>query len=165
MKLIFDTFDTPLGGMTAVFSSEALCLLDFSDCPERIERLLGHRFSGYEKMPKTNPHGIRHHVGDYFKGGRGAFKGLKLETGGTAFQRSVWRALQNIPYGRTISYRQLAQQIGNPQAVRAVGGANGRNPIAIVIPCHRVIASNGALAGYAGGVERKRQLLALEGSC
>ena len=81
---------------------------------------------------------------------------------GTDFQKRVWSALQDIPYGQTISYGELARRIGQPAAVRAVGGANGRNPIAIIIPCHRVIGGNGALSGYAGGVERKRALLALE---
>ncbi len=81
---------------------------------------------------------------------------------GTAFQRRVWRALQEIPYGETISYGELARRIGQPSAVRAVGLANGRNPISIVVPCHRVIGANGTLTGYGGGVERKRCLLELE---
>jgi len=163
MKLIFDTFDTPLGEMTAVVHGAALCLLDFSDCPERIERLL-RRFGTYEKSIETNPLNIRGRIGAYFKGQPDAFTGLKLDTGGTAFQQSVWTALQAIPHGGTLSYQRLAQNIGRPKAHRAVGSANGRNPLAIVIPCHRVIASDGSLAGYAGGVARKAQLLALEGS-
>lgn len=164
MKLIFDTFDTPVGEMTAVFNGAALCHLDFSDCPDRIERLLSHRFPAYEKMTKANPCGIRDCVRAYFDGDANAFNGLKLETGGTAFQQSVWRALRNIPYGRAISYAELARNIGNPKAVRAVGTANGQNPISIIIPCHRVIGSDGTLAGYAGGIERKRKLLSLEGA-
>ncbi len=163
MKLIFDTFDTPLGEMTAVVRGEALCFLDFSDCPERSEKLL-RRFGTYEKSIKTNPLNIRGRIGAYFKGERDAFAGLKLDTGGTAFQQSVWAALREIPHGGTLSYRALAQNIGRPKAHRAVGSANGRNPLAIVIPCHRVIASDGSLAGYAGGVARKAQLLTLEGS-
>ena len=87
---------------------------------------------------------------------------LPLDTVGTEFQHRVWRGLLAIPFGRTSSYAELAHQIGNPKAVRAVGAANGRNPIAIVVPCHRVIGAAGALVGYAGGLERKRFLLALE---
>jgi O-6-methylguanine DNA methyltransferase len=161
MKLIFDTFPTPLGEMTAVVLDGRLCVLDFSDCSERTQRLL-RRFGNYEKAEKTNPLDIRSHVTAYFKGEKNPFAGLKLDTGGTDFQQSVWQALQRIPHGQTISYLELAHAVGRPKAHRAVGSANGKNPIAIIIPCHRVIASNGSLAGYAGGVERKAQLLALE---
>jgi len=162
MKLVFDTFETPTGEMTAVFSGPALCLLDFSDCLDRIEKILARRYSDFEKVMNPNPFGIRDKVDAYFKGDKNAFDDLQLETGGTVFQQTVWRALQNIPHGQTISYSQLANNIDNPKAVRAVGGANGKNPIAIIIPCHRVIGSNGTLTGYAGGVDRKRQLLQLE---
>ena len=163
MKLIFDTFSTPLGEMAAVVLGDALCVLEFSDDPERIEQQLK-RFGPYEKAAQKNPLNIRGRVSAYFKGERDAFRGLKLNVGGTTFQQAVWKALQKIPHGGTLSYRELASNIGRPKAQRAVGTANGRNPVAIIIPCHRVIASNGTLAGYAGGVERKRQLLALEGS-
>jgi methylated-DNA-[protein]-cysteine S-methyltransferase len=99
----------------------------------------------------------------YFTGGRKVFE-VKLEAGGTPFQLSVWDALRDIPYGETISYKELARRIGSPKAVRAVGRANGANPIAIIVPCHRVIGANGAPTGYGGGLERKAQLLALEGA-
>ena len=99
---------------------------------------------------------------EYFAGRRRKFDlPLSLE-GGTPFQRTVWKQLQEIPYGRTISYSQLAQTVGNPKACRAVGSANGKNPISIIIPCHRVIAANGSLGGYASGLEIKKQLLDLE---
>lgn len=163
MKLIFDCFETPLGEMTAVYSKEALRLLDFSDSPNRIDRLLRRRFRVYEKDEQKNPFGIRDRVQAYFEGTTDPFKGVKLETGGTVFQQTVWRALKIIPSGRTLSYGELAQKIDNPKAVRAVGSANGQNPISIIIPCHRVIGSDGALTGYAGGVARKRRLLELEG--
>src|SRR5208283_2077845 len=84
---------------------------------------------------------------------------LPVETGGTAFQRQVWQSLREIPCGTTVSYGQLAERIGRPSAVRAVGLANGANPVAVVVPCHRVIGSNGSLTGYGGGIERKRWLL------
>jgi methylated-DNA-[protein]-cysteine S-methyltransferase len=97
----------------------------------------------------------------YFRGELTSF-GLPLSLDGTQFQRSVWAALQTIPYGETISYGELARRIGQPSAYRAVGLANGRNPAAIVVPCHRVIGADGSLTGYGGGMDRKRFLLALE---
>ena len=100
-------------------------------------------------------------LGEYFAGDRQSFD-LKLEPEGTPFQRSVWHALTKLAFGETVSYAQLAQRIGNPKAVRAVGAANGRNPISIVVPCHRVIGANRALTGYAGGLARKEALLRLE---
>jgi methylated-DNA-[protein]-cysteine S-methyltransferase len=99
---------------------------------------------------------------EYFEGTRKVFD-LKLDFNGTEFQRKVWSALLTIPYGETRSYAEIARQIGSPQAVRAVGAANGRNPISIVAPCHRVIGSTGKLTGFAGGLETKAFLLALEG--
>jgi methylated-DNA-[protein]-cysteine S-methyltransferase len=98
----------------------------------------------------------------YFSGARKAFD-VVHEAEGTHFQRRVWRALLDIPYGETISYGELARRIGNPRAVRAVGRANGANPIAVIVPCHRVIGANGTLTGYGGGLDRKAKLLALEG--
>lgn len=104
---------------------------------------------------------VRTQLEDYFSGTRRTFD-LPLAPAGTAFQRRVWDALQGIPYGQTASYGDVARRIGQPLAAQAVGAANGRNPIAIVIPCHRVVGADGSLTGYAGGVVRKRQLLRLE---
>lgn len=98
---------------------------------------------------------------EYFQGKRSRFD-LPLQLEGTSFRKQVWQALQQIPYGQTISYGQLAKKIGNPRAVRAVGGANHHNPISIIIPCHRVIGADGGLTGYGGGLEIKRFLLELE---
>jgi methylated-DNA-[protein]-cysteine S-methyltransferase len=106
----------------------------------------------------------REQLADYFAGRRKDFD-LAIDRdalGGTAFQRRVWLELENIPYGETISYAELARRIGNPAAVRAVGLANGRNPLSIIVPCHRVIGADGTLTGYGGGLERKRWLLDLE---
>ncbi len=100
---------------------------------------------------------------EYFAGGRRVFT-VAVEAEGTDFQQCVWRALCAIPYGKTISYGELARRIGNPDAARAVGLANGRNPVSIIVPCHRVIGANGTLTGYGGGLERKRLLLELEGA-
>lgn len=98
---------------------------------------------------------------EYFLGKRTEFD-LPLSVAGTAFQRSVWRALQDIPWGETRSYKDIAVRIGNPKATRAVGGANHRNPIPIIIPCHRVVGSDGSLTGFGGGLPMKRQLLEIE---
>lgn len=106
---------------------------------------------------------VREQLAAYFAGERTAFD-VPLELRGTAFQQRVWAALQEIPYGETRTYGQLAAALGAPSASRAVGLANGRNPISIVVPCHRVVGASGSLTGYAGGVERKRALLALEGA-
>lgn len=100
---------------------------------------------------------------EYFSGRRQRFE-LRLNPQGTAFQQAVWRALQEIPYGRLDSYSALAQRIDRPRAVRAVGAANGANPICIIIPCHRVIGRDGSLTGFAGGLPRKQRLLELEGA-
>ena len=100
---------------------------------------------------------------EYFAGSRNRFE-LELDFTGTAFQQQVWQALLTIPFGETRSYSQIAQQIGNPKAVRAVGAANGRNPISIIAPCHRVIGASGELTGFAGGLQAKQYLLALEGT-
>lgn len=107
--------------------------------------------------------GVMRQLDEYFAGQRERFD-VRLAPRGTAFQREVWWALQQIPYGTTTSYAQLAQQIGRPRAIRAVGTANGANPVAVIVPCHRVIGSDGSLTGFAGGLERKQQLLQLEGA-
>jgi len=98
---------------------------------------------------------------EYFEGRRSSFE-LPLAMDGSAFERRVWQALREIPYGETVSYGEIARRIGKPSAARAVGLANGRNPISVIVPCHRVIGANGALTGYGGGLERKRMLLELE---
>lgn len=106
-------------------------------------------------------HEARRQLSEYFQGTRQSFD-LPLRATGTPFQQRVWDELLRIPFGETRSYAELARRVGNPAATRAVGAANGRNPISIIIPCHRVIATSGVLTGYGGGLERKRQLLALE---
>ncbi len=103
-------------------------------------------------------------LGAYFEGARDAFRDLPLDPAGTPFQRAVWDALRTIPYGETISYRALAKRIGNPAAVRAVGLANGRNPLPIVVPCHRVIGADGSLTGFGLGIDVKAWLLVHEGA-
>ena len=102
-------------------------------------------------------------LAEYFAGTRTTFD-LPLDAGGTAFERRVWDALRTIPYGTTLSYSELARRLGDPRATRAVGAANGKNPIPIIVPCHRVIGANGALTGFGGGLDRKRWLLEHEGA-
>jgi methylated-DNA-[protein]-cysteine S-methyltransferase len=104
---------------------------------------------------------VRNQLEEYFAGERSTFE-LKMHLEGTAFQRTVWHALTEIPYGETISYGELARRIGRPDRARAVGTANGQNPIAVIVPCHRVIGANGKLVGYGGGLDNKRRLLELE---
>lgn len=114
---------------------------------------------GFALETMRNPLGLSEAIAAYFAGELAVIDTMKVETGGTVFQRDVWRALREIPCGTTTSYGKLAARIGRPAAVRAVGLANGANPVAVIVPCHRVIGSNGSLTGYGGGIERKRWLL------
>jgi AraC family transcriptional regulator of adaptative response/methylated-DNA-[protein]-cysteine methyltransferase len=155
---------TPLGPMLAGATEDGICLLEFID-----RRMLGTQIERLKKtlkaefIPGTNPHfeALNQQISEYFEGTRKEFS-LPLVTSGTPFQEKVWRVLQEIPYGSTRSYKEQAERIGNPNAVRAVARANGDNRIAIIIPCHRVIGSDGSLTGYGGGLWRKRYLLDLE---
>lgn len=157
--------ETPLGPMLAGATLEGICLLEFTDrrmLETQLKRL--RRSLNAEVLPGNNPHftGLYDQLQAYFSGNLKVFT-LPLVLPGTDFQRQVWAALQAIPYGETRSYRQQAEAIGNPAAVRAVARANGDNRIAILIPCHRVIGADGSLTGYGGGLWRKQRLLDLEG--
>ncbi len=155
--------DTPLGPMLAGATDDGLCLLEFTDRPmlptelAALARLRGPITAG------THPHldRARSQLTEYFAGRRTAFD-IPLDTPGSGFQGRVWSGLRQIPYGSTVTYADLAQETGRPGAARAVGRANGSNRVAIVVPCHRVVAAGGGLGGYGGGLDRKRQLLALE---
>ncbi len=164
--LSLDEFATPIGDLRLVADEDGtLRLAFFSDHDEEIRRHLRRQYGadGFVLERKQDPHGITHILAEYFRGKVSAIDGLRVGAVGTPFQQEVWRALRAIPCGTTTSYGKLAQQIGRPAAVRAVGAANGANPIAVVVPCHRVIGRNGSLTGYAGGMERKRWLLEHEG--
>jgi len=155
---------TPLGPMLAGATDEGICLLEFIDrrmLETQVERLK--KTLKAEFIPGVNEHfePLNQQIEEYFNGTRKEFD-LPLVTAGTDFQEKVWRVLQGIPYGATRSYKEQAQRIGNPKAVRAVARANGDNRIAIIIPCHRVIGSDGSLTGYGGGLWRKQYLLDLE---
>lgn len=148
--LLSDSIETPLGLLRVVIEDEKLTRLDFQ-CEE----------SEVADPRSATLAQLRDELEHYFAGEQVEFR-TPMALQGTPFQQTVWRALQTIPYGETWSYAQLAKKIGRPTACRAVARANATNPISILIPCHRVIAADGKLAGYAGGVERKRGLLDLE---
>lgn len=142
-------YDSPVGPITLVQEGEALTRLDFNT-PSQAE----------EATPLLLE--ARRQLQEYFAGERKAFA-LPLAPAGTVFQKKVWAALREIPWGETRSYGDIARAIGKPTASRAVGMANGRNPLPVFIPCHRVIGTNGSITGYSGGLEKKRFLLRLEG--
>lgn len=161
--LALDRMETPVGQMLIVTDSEgAVRALDFADFEARMHKLLARHAPGATLPPGRAPEAVRRAIVAYFDGDVRALDALRVKTKGTAFQSEVWAALRAIPVGETRSYGQLAAAIGRPNAVRAVGLANGSNPVGVIVPCHRVIGANGTLTGYAGGVERKRWLLAHE---
>lgn len=162
-RLTLDRIETPLGQVLLVADAEgAVRALDFKDFEPRMMKLLARHYGAVDLSEGRAPETVRMAVEAYFDGDAHALDGLATRTGGTDFQRQVWAALKTIPAGQTRSYAQLAAMIGRPSAVRAVGLANGANPIALIAPCHRVVGANGTLTGYAGGLERKRWLLAHE---
>lgn len=158
MSLSFKFAESPVGTLKLVASDSGLvAILWENDDPKRVR---------LDDLVSSSDHPILEHahvqLNEYFAGRRHAFS-IPLDMRGTPFQKQVWQALTEIPFGETRSYSQLAMQLGNSGASRAVGAANGRNPISIVVPCHRVIGSSGKLTGFAGGLEAKALLLRLEG--
>lgn len=151
---------TPIGALLLTFTAKGLAAVDFADK------------SGCNPAPGSPPppellpmiEAVKQDLHKYFTEGATDFAGLPLDLKGTPFQLKVWQELRRIPRGRAISYRELAQRVGSPKAYRAVGQANGRNPIPIIVPCHRVIAADGSLGGYASGLDNKRWLLKHEGT-
>jgi len=162
-----ERFETPTGRMLLITDEHGwVHALDWEDQRERTQRLLG-RYYRHVTLAMREANGesaAKRALLAYFKGRLEAIATLRVATSGTDFQNQVWTALRRIPSGQTVSYGALAKEIGRPAAVRAVGLANGSNPIAIVVPCHRVIGANASLTGYGGGLERKRWLLAHEAS-
>ena len=162
LRLLVDHLDTPLGEMLLVADEEGNLRATFwSDKDRPMQLFLERRYAPVrlEFRRARHPHQLTSAVAQYFAGEIHAIDTLPVRSVGTEFQLTVWRALRDIPSGTTISYGELACRIGRPQAVRAVGLANGANPIGVVVPCHRVIGANGSLTGYGGGIERKRWLL------
>jgi methylated-DNA-[protein]-cysteine S-methyltransferase len=167
LALLVDRLPTPIGELLIVADRAGnLRSVDWTDHEPRMRRLLDRCYGKgrYTLAPARDPGRLTAALRAYFKGDIGVIDRLPVETAGTPFQKSVWRELRRIGRGRTISYAELARRIGRPKAVRAAGLANGQNPISIVVPCHRVIGSDGTLTGYGGGLPRKKWLLEHEGA-
>lgn len=163
MDCTIERLPSPLGPLLVVSHDERLVSLDYADCEARMRRLLAVRFGRLGLEPGRTPAAARDALRRYLDGDLAALDAVPVEMGGTEFQQLVWRALRGIPAGTTETYGGLAAKLGRPGAGRALGRADALNPIAIVVPCHRVIGADGSLTGYAGGVARKRWLLRHEG--
>ena len=164
-RIFLERMQSPIGEIfVGTDEAGALRIVDFSDYEARMRKLLDRQYgkgaAALEESRKMSS--AAHALARYFKGDLKAIEDVKTANGGTEFQRKVWKALRAIPAGRTTSYGALAKKLNMPDAPRAVGLANGANPIAIVVPCHRVIGSDGSLTGYGGGMKRKEWLLAHE---
>jgi methylated-DNA-[protein]-cysteine S-methyltransferase len=150
---------SPIGELVGYVREGALCALDFGDRDQSNQALLEWRFGAIDVREGTGARETRRRLEAYLGGDLEALEAIAVDPGGTEFQAKVWAALRRIPPGRTVSYSELAAAVGSPSAVRAVGTANGQNPVPVVIPCHRVVRSDGTLGGYGGGLDRKRWLL------
>ncbi|HXU68799.1 MAG TPA: methylated-DNA--[protein]-cysteine S-methyltransferase [Polyangia bacterium] len=163
IKIETATVRSPVGELELFGRGDALVGLVFDDRNGRLAEHFKARFGDdIETVRAKDPAGAASRLKRYFAGELDALDDIAVDLGGTPFQARVWAALRQIPVGATWSYAQLARKVGSPEAVRAVGAANGRNPVSLVVPCHRVIASDGTLCGYGGGIERKRWLLTHE---
>jgi len=165
-KLYHTEIDTPIGVMQCCASDKGLYLLEFHDRPnlnETIRKLATQLNKQVVQAENEIANKLRKELQLYFKGELQFFTTPTIFTG-TDFQEEVWHALLKVPYGKTRTYKEQTDILGNPKAIRAVASANGKNKIAIVVPCHRIIGSDGSLTGYAGGLNRKRYLLSLEHS-
>jgi len=161
--ILTDHVETPIGPMLLMVEDDVMIGLEFDDQPERYMKDIRRRFPDHQMRETANPCGFSDRVRAYYKGDLQAINGLPARGDGTPFQERVWSELRRIKVGTTISYGELAIRLGDKKATRAVGLANGRNPISVVVPCHRVIGSDGTLTGYGGGVSRKNWLLNHEG--
>ena len=163
MRLAIEEIPSSLGALLLVSSEKGVCALDFADCRQRMDRLLVRHLGASELVPARGVGGYADALHAYLSGRLDALRDVPVDLRGTRFQERVWEALREIPAGSTRTYGEIARAIGRPTASRAVGAASGRNPVALIVPCHRVVGADGALTGYAGGVERKRWLLTHEG--
>lgn len=158
---------TPIGEMLVVTDREQrLRALDWQDHEERMHRLMDRHYKGrpLKIADGAMPRELKDAFEAYFAGLLNIIDGIEVVMPGTAFQQSAWKALRAIPAGKTLSYSEQAERMGCPKSVRAVGAANGANPVGLVVPCHRVIGADGSLTGYGGGIKRKRWLLRHEGA-
>ncbi|WP_377828575.1 methylated-DNA--[protein]-cysteine S-methyltransferase [Bradyrhizobium lupini] len=159
-----DRLATPIGIALLITDAEgALRALDWEDCEHRMRELLRLHYGLVDLSDQPAPAAMRTALSDYFDGDLGQLSDIAWRIAGTPFQQKVWNALAQIPAGTTMSYGALAARIDTPKAIRAVGHANGSNPISVVLPCHRLIGADGSLVKYGGGLERKRWLLRHEG--
>ncbi len=158
-ELQIDRIDSPIGTILIVVDGEHLCSLDYAEYEQRMMALLEKRYGQVSFTQAEDPYGFSSKLYQYFAGDYHCLDTIAVSTGGTAFQQQVWSLLRTIPPGTTMTYGQLAAKLGKPSAYRAVGATNALNPIAIVLPCHRVVGADTSLTGYAGGLERKRWLL------
>jgi O-6-methylguanine DNA methyltransferase len=159
-RLLLDRLPTPIGEALVITDEMGrLRALDWADCAHKMRVLLQRHYGSLAVTPGRMPQRLQQALSSYFAGEYSSLPSVEWRTAGTPFQRLVWATLTTIPPGKTLSYTALAAKIGRPKAVRAVGLANGTNPISVVVPCHRVIGSDGSLTGYGGGIERKRWLL------
>jgi methylated-DNA-[protein]-cysteine S-methyltransferase len=167
-ELLFDRVPAPKGApfeaVLYAVDGDKLCAVDFAGYESRMDKLLKRRYGNYRFVEAKNPQGFGTRIAAYLAGDLDAINDLPVSLGGTEFQQRAWLALRKIPVGQTASYAQQAARIGKPAAVRALGAANGQNPVAIVLPCHRVIGSGGALTGFGGGIPTKAWLLRHEGA-
>ena len=164
MTIEIEVVDSPIGSVLMARRREAVVAVKFEDSRDRLERWLSRRFPVEEVVEARTESATGAALRRYFGGDVCALDEINVDPGGTPFQAAVWEALRRVPSGATVSYRDLAGMAGVANAVRAVGTAMGTNPIGIVIPCHRVIHSDGSISNYGGGVERKRWLLEHEGA-
>ena len=164
MRLMTDEIPSAIGTLVIVALDERLCGLDYDDCRPRMLASLTRRFGVFDLQRTTDPGGMSTRLRRYFHGDLEAIDGVSVETGGTALQRRVWAALRGLRPGTTVTYGDLARDVGRPSAARAIGMINGQNPVAIVVPCHRVVGADASPTGYAGGLWRKRWLLHHEGA-
>lgn len=158
-ELQIDRIDSPIGTILIVSDGEQLCSLDYAEYEQRMMILLEKRYGQVSFRQNADPCGFSSKLHQYFAGDYHCLDSIAVNTGGTDFQQQVWSLLRTIPPGTTMTYGQLAAKFGKPNAYRAVGATNALNPIAIVLPCHRVVGADASLTGYAGGLERKRWLL------
>jgi methylated-DNA-[protein]-cysteine S-methyltransferase len=158
------TMASPVGPLTIAARESRVCLLHFGEDLAAARRSLARWYPGVTIEPHDDPAGAVSAIGEYFGGQLDAIDRIAVEMNGTPFQKRVWAALRRVSAGTTASYADVARAISAPSAVRAVGAANGANPVAVIVPCHRIIGSNGSLIGYGGGLDRKRWLLGHEGA-
>lgn len=162
IELQCDTIETTIGRMVVVCDGMLLCAADYEGYEARMHALLRKHYGDVHLTPRDDPNGVSTQLRAYFAGRTAAIAAIPIAPVGTAFQQLVWSALREILAGSTMTYGALAIRLGRPNAARAVGYANALNPIAIVVPCHRLVGANGDLTGYAGGLHRKEWLLAHE---